>query len=454
MIHPVPASGSGSFYDAWHAIEVDPNLNPAQKVAAQVALIEQWLGDAKGLGVSLLDHPEAAILPTPLGTFVTKFKDVTEVLERDDVFGVAAGYGERMAISTGAFMLGMDAGAAYDRESALIRLAMPASDLPAIRAWVRAYAEGTVASVAANAQSIDVAEQIGYRVTTGFVGQFLGVPGPNQDAWVGWQQLIGLFIFNLWTGGSPFREEASATGLTYQSYINDTIRQRWADIAAGAPAGNDLLSRLITRAIADPAGNLDEVAIRRNLGGLAIGSTMAPSGDIIFALDYLVGARDSDPTTYAMAVRAALDDDEDLLLHCVLEACRLGTSVPPTLFRVALSDYELAAGTDRAKRIPAGADVVLVPAASMMDADMVPDPTAFRIDRPLWTYMMFGEGMHQCFGREIGKILLVESARAVLRLPNVRRAPGAAGHIQRGTGLASSGYAAHLIFDFDGPPPG
>ena len=54
-------------------------------------------------------------------------------------------------------------------------------------------------------------------------------------------------------------------------------------------------------------------------------------------------------------------------------------------------------------------------------------------------------------GLQIGKMLLTEAARAVLTLPNVRRAAGPAGHIQRGQGLPGGGYPAHMMFEFGGP---
>jgi cytochrome P450 len=449
MIPPKVTVTGPSFYELYRAIAEDKTLTAKQRAAAEVGLLEQWISNPRGMCTSLLDHPDYAILQTPLATFVTKFREVSEVLEHDDVFGVAAGYGERMAISSGAFMLGMDAGATYERETSLIRLAMPATDVPELRAWLRSYAEGIVGQIAKAGTRIDVAEDIGYRVPAGFCGHYYGVPGPDEDVWTAWQQMLAMYIFNFWTGNTPFKEEASAVGLRYQSYINDTIRQRWAAVAAGQDVPDDVLTRMITRAITDPAGSLDEAAIRRNLGGLSIGSTIAPSNNIIFALDTIIGLKDSDPGTFATILRAITDNDGQLLERCVLEACRIGNPVPPTLFRIAKQDYVVAAGTPRAKTIAVGTTVVLVPTAAVMDAETIDDPARFRIDRPDWNYLIFGDGMHQCSGRAIGTIMLTEAVRAVLKLPNVRRAAGAASHVQFGSGLPGMGYPAHLMFDFD-----
>ena len=445
------ATPTGSFYDQWTAITADKDLSHAQRIAAQAQLVETWRGDPKAMGLSLQPHPGEAILATPLGTFVTKFADVTEVFERDDVFSVAGGYGQRMAITTGAFMLGMDAGAVYERENSLIRLAMPSSDLAEIRRWVRRYAEGYVGQISAKGTTIDIATDVGYRLPIAFVGNYFGVPGPSEEAWIGWLQILALYIFNYWADVSPYKEAASSAGLAYQSYIDETIRQRAAAIAEGREVPDDMLTRMLVKAAKDPGDNLDQIAMRRNLGGLSIGCTVPPSGDIIYALDFVMGLRDSDRATFDTIVRAARDDDEDLLRRCMLEACRLGPPVPPTLFRIALEDYTVARGTDRATTIPAGTTVVLIPSAAVMDPDAIDEPERFRIDRPDHDFMLFGQGMHTCLGQMIGEVLLTEAARVVLRLPNIRRADGPEGHVQNGTGLPGGGYPAHLVFAFDEP---
>lgn len=454
-MRPVDAPDpQGTFYDQWTAIANDPGLSPKQRVEAEAELVEKWIPNPKGMGVSLLDHPEDAILETPLGVFVTKYDDVREVLERDDVLTVASGYGERMAITTGAFMLGMDAGAAYTREKSLILLAMPATDTDAIRRWIRGYVEGAVKEIAKSSNRIDVAADMGYRVPIAFVGHYFGVPGPSEAAWIGWLQMLALYIFNFWADVSPYKEAASTTGLAYQSYIDDTIRQRAAAIAAGADVPDDVLTRMLVKAKADPSDNLDMVAMRRNLGGLAIGSTIAASGNIIFSFDTIMSLRDSDRETFDLICRAARDGDDDLLRNCVLEACRLGVAVPPTLFRIASDDLVLARGTPREKAIAKGTTVIVIPAAAIMDPELFPNPDTFEIDRPERDYMIFGDGMHACIGKAIGEILLTEIARAVFALPGIRRADGPTGHIQNGVGLAGGGYPAHFWLEFDAPGAG
>ncbi len=451
MIPHNASQPGGSFYDQWTAIQEDPNLSPQQRAGAEAQLVVSWLADVKSMCVSLLEHPKDAILETPLGVFVTKFRDTAEVFDNDEVFTVHQGYGERMPITTGAFMLGMDESEQYEREESLVKLALMGSKPTDLQAWLRKFATGWVEQIAKKRSSIDICQDIGYRIPSSFVGHYLGIPGPSQEAWTRWVQMLALYIFNFWAGGSPYKEEASAVGLEYQTYINNTIRQRQAAIKSGQSVPDDALSRMIQKGIANPADNLDEVAIRRNLGGLAIGSNIPPAANIIFAFDFIIDLKDSDPDTFNTIVRAAVDGDDTLLQNCMLEACRMGNTNPPSLYRTANEDYVLAKGTPREKLIPAGTTVVLCPGAAMMDPDQIDQPNEFRIDRPDWTYIMFGEGMHRCLGEQVGKIMLTETARAVFRLPGLRRAKGAAGKIQRGTGLPAGSYPMHLIFDFDPP---
>ena len=102
----------------------------------------------------------------------------------------------------------------------------------------------------------------------------------------------------------------------------------------------------------------------------------------------------------------------------------------------------------------AASTVILVPPAATMSSDAINQPQRFRIDRPVHDYMGSGEGMYECIGRAIGEVLLTEDARAVLRLPNLRRAEGPEGQLSDGEGLPTGSYPAHMVFAFDGSVAG
>lgn len=62
-----------------------------------------------------------------------------------------------------------------------------------------------------------------------------------------------------------------------------------------------------------------------------------------------------------------------------------------------------------------------------MDPQAFPDPEEVKLDRPLNSYLAFGDGPHQCFGREIGLSYLVGVVKYVTSLKNVRPAAGGMG---------------------------
>jgi cytochrome P450 len=164
------------------------------------------------------------------------------------------------------------------------------------------------------------------------------------------------------------------------------------------------------------------------------------SGAVARALDELLRR----PETFARAQAAARVDDYATVLQFILEALRFNP-IGPGVFRVADADYTVAAGTSRAKTIPQGMRVLVALESAMMDGHVLDDPRAFRLDRPAWQYMHFGYGLHTCFGQYVNAVQLPRILAAVLRQPNLRRAPGA-----RGTLQLSGPFPAHLHVEFDG----
>jgi hypothetical protein len=63
----------------------------------------------------------------------------------------------------------------------------------------------------------------------------------------------------------------------------------------------------------------------------------------------------------------------------------------------------------------------------MFDPEVFTYPSLFDSSRPLNHYIHFGAGPHQCFGKYIADIVMVEVICSVLLLPNLRRASGLKG---------------------------
>ncbi|HST58064.1 MAG TPA: cytochrome P450, partial [Longimicrobium sp.] len=94
--------------------------------------------------------------------------------------------------------------------------------------------------------------------------------------------------------------------------------------------------------------------------------------------------------------------------------------------------------------VPAGSSMLIGTLSAMFDADGFPEPRRFRIDRDVRAYLHFGAGMHQCFGLGINMVVIPEILGALLRLPNLRRAPGREGRV-----ALDGPFPERLVLDFD-----
>ena len=89
--------------------------------------------------------------------------------------------------------------------------------------------------------------------------------------------------------------------------------------------------------------------------------------------------------------------------------------------------------------VPKGTNVILVPAAAMVDPRQFPEPYSIRLDRDPDSYLHFGAGVHRCGGQRIDHPIDYHLALPMLRalfrnlagLPQLRRAAGAAGKLSR-----------------------
>ena len=104
----------------------------------------------------------------------------------------------------------------------------------------------------------------------------------------------------------------------------------------------------------------------------------------------------------------------------------------------------MARGTRREKRIRGGSTVLAMFSSAMMDERRVPDPRRFNPNRQPHEYIHFGHRLHECFGRHINAATLHLMLKPLLKRSNVRRAPGAEGHLTK-NGL----FAERLVVEFD-----
>ena len=364
---------------------------------------------------------------------VTRFTDVHEVLDRDQDFEVV--YGPRMAVITAGqnFFLGMQDSPDYTRDVSNMRLAVRRADLPGVIAPF--VAREAAALVAAAPGRIDVPQDLTLNVPTRLLGAYFGTPGPSEPEMIDWTTTMFWYLFIDLNADAGLDAKAAAAAAACRDYLDETIRARKA-----APSErDDVLQRCLAMQAAGLPG-MDDLGIRNYLIGLVIGAVPTTSKAAVQALDQLLAR----PEALAGAQQAARAGDDELLARYVFEALRFNP-INPVIYRRAVRDTVIARNTLRARRIPQSTMVYAANLAAMFDRLELPAPNSFRIDRPWGDYILWGYGLHTCFGAHINRVTIPALLKPLLKQKGLRRAAGAAGQMD----MAGTPFPAHFVLEFD-----
>lgn len=364
---------------------------------------------------------------------VTRQTDVTEVLEREADFAVV--YEPRMrAITDGEnFFLGMQDSAAYARDVSLMRLAVRRDDVAQRVVPTVAARAGTI--VVAAPGRLDVPAELTLPVLAHLVATYFGTPGPTQRDLAEGTTLMFWWLFADLGADKAVTRRALAAASATRTWLDAAI----ADRKASPTETDDVLNRCLALQRAGTPG-MDDLGIRNNLIGLLIGLVPTLSKASVLALAQLLDR----PDALAGAHAAARKGDDALLAGHLFEALRFDP-VNPIIYRRAVNDTEIARGTLRARRIPAGTMVLAANLSAMFDPLAVEAPERFRTDRPWRDYMLWGYGMHACFGAHINRAVIPQMLKPLLALPGLRRAEGAAGQVDGG----GSPFPQHFTVTWD-----
>lgn len=356
---------------------------------------------------------------------VTRYDDVQEVLTRPNVFDVT--YAPKIAIIMDGdnIFLGMKDEERFTRDKTNMRMTAPRAEAVARVGPETARLSAEVIDRARPAGRLDLAMELSQDVTTRLFGAYFGTPGRSVKEFS--DQARGLFgymfadLFN-----DPARKVAAEPlAAALRGYVEETIAAR--KLARGQGGGvrhDDILERCLAFQDLGLPGFSDR-EIRNNMIGLIVGALPQTPMVIPQLFDVLLDR----PSVLAEAQAAARAGDDAAVARYVFEASRF-YPLTPGLFRNCLTPYRVAAGTWRAKTIPAGAFVMASTRSAMFDGRKVRDARSFRTDRPDYHYMHFGYGMHECFGLYMNRVMVPEICKAVLQLPKLRRAAGPEGRLR------------------------
>jgi cytochrome P450 len=373
-------------------------------------VMEQIRGNALPFFTELRD--DRPLLQGLMATLVSQFRDVEEILHREEIFSVSP-YLPRMMGVIGPFVLSQDITPGYDHDISIMRLVVRREDLARVKDIVSRHAAEIVGRLLQGGGPVDIVQALTRKVPVRLAHEYFGFCAPQDEQMMAWARACFREFFINLLDDPVVRAPAVAAGGEMRRRLDVLLAER----RASGIATDDVMGRLLRLQQDGDAAGLDDDGVCRTLMGLVIGMVETTSQAAIQALLVLF----SRPDALASAAAAAKADDDDTLSNLVFEALRF-RPINPMVVRVAKEDYHLAAGEPHQTLIRKGTAVFALTWSAMFDPRMLDSPEEFRADRPDCHYLHFATGRHACFGRYISRIQIPQILKPLLKLEGLRAA--------------------------------
>jgi cytochrome P450 len=351
------------------------------------------------------------ILQSPIATLVAQFRDVEEILHREEIFSVSP-YLPRMMGVIGPFVLSQDITPSYDHDISVMRLVVRREDLPRVKDIVSRHAASIVSDLFHGPGPVEIVQTLTRKVPVRLASEYYGLSAPQDEQMMAWaRSCFREFFINL-LDDPQMRAPAVAAGAEMRARLDVLLAERRA---RDVDDRDDVMGRLLRLQRAGDVADLDDDLVRRTLMGLVIGMVETTSQAAVQALLVLF----SMPDALARAAAAARSDNDDALADLVFEALRF-QPINPMVVRVAKEDYRLGAGEPHETLIRQGTAVFALTWSAMFDPRVMDAPEQFRSDRPDYDYLHFATGLHACFGRYISWIQIPQILKPLLKLNQLR----------------------------------
>lgn len=370
---------------------------------------------------------------------VTRYHDVREVMDRDEVFEVPFDVKAAKLDWNPGFLLGMQDGADYRRTKEDVYRIFRRDDVSGI---VRQVARDTAFEILRNHAPkpgpdgvrqgrIDVVREFVQRVPTRVAEQYYGIGSIENEA--EFEDCL-VAVSSYFFGFPDLKDKDVPPHVLAAHRIVREVLQNAIDSRrqANQPDRDDILGRLLAEQQEDPDYFTDE-RIVSYLYGMTLGflpTNLMANGNILDALMKHELAR-------AQARRAALDDDDALLTRCLFETMRRYIPLRPFAFRRCEDNYALPPRRSlwdrliRRRLVRRGEMVMVATPSAMRDSRGVRRPREFDPDRPAEHNLVFGFGLHHCIGRHIAEEQITQAMKVLLTQGNLQRARGSAGRMRR-----------------------
>ena len=379
------------------------------------------------------------ILVTPEVTIISRFDDVTSVLNMPKIFTVEL-YLPKMG--NGIYLMAHDDDALHSREKAMMESLLNRDDLPDVRNIIAKLGKDILD--AANG-SLEIVNEFCRMVPAGLVQDYFGLTGVDKKdliEWSYWNQyntfhnqpydplpedkkqyiqdqqtrvskLLGIYIAELMARRTLAIKLENAN-LLRRVELELCKLLRTLQGKQHEALKDDIVTRMLRNHFPE-AMDLDLKRLGVNAGGLLIGAIETTSQAVAQVIQYLL----NDPVWLPKAQAAANLADPTKFDGIVWEALRY-VPIAPYLFRKSASDYTVGMGSDYATLIPAGTIVLPATQSAMFDPRAFESPDEFIPQRNWYHYFHFGFGSHECMGKYVGMVMIPEMVRQVLLRNNIK----------------------------------
>jgi len=409
--NPGAGNSAGPILSAYDAIAASGG-DPRQIAGKQFQfMMDQIRSDGLAFFKELRDS--RPILQSPMATLVAQFRDVEEILHREQIFSVSP-YLPRMMGVIGPFVLSQDITPGYDHDISILRLVVQREDLPRVKDIVSRHAAAIVADLFSAGGPVEIVQTLTRKVPVRLADEYYGFSAPDDAQMMVWARACFREFFINLLNDPAIRAPAVTAGGQMRERLDALLAERRADECDDK---DDVMGRLLRLQGAGPVAGLDDDAVCRTLMGLVIGMVETTSQAAVQALLVLL----SMPDALARAAAAATADDDDALAALTFEALRF-RPINPMVARVLKQDYRLGAGEPHETLLRQGTTVFALTWSAMFDPRVLDAPEEFRPDRPDYDYLHFATGLHACFGRYISRIQIPQILKPLLKLKGLRPA--------------------------------
>ncbi|MFM5931531.1 MAG: cytochrome P450 [Novosphingobium sp.] len=383
------------------------------------------------------------LLPLAGLLHVTREEQVREILLRSEDFHTP--FGPEMAeLGNGAvFPLGSN-GAEHERLHDVLMRVIRREDSVRIGQMSGAF---TAALLDNSKGEIDAIGDLIKRVPAEVCLRYFGLECDDADAFGDWTMALSAFLFGDPYGKAEVRKLAMNARTRLNAVIGDALARAQRRVRSGSLKDSDAHTLVERLALLQSREPLTDDEIGALLMGLATG--FIPTNSL--AAGNMLQELLKRPDAMRAGVDAARAGDLEQMRKVVLEAGRLNPALAPGQWRYAPRDTTLTVdGKDHV--IKAGTTLLVSTMSALRDPRAWSDPLRFRLDRkrpdgtPQEPDLVFGVGPHWCLGKYLALEQISALFMELLKRPGLRRAPGAAGRLQR-----LGPFPRHLTMRFDTP---